>query len=166
MIRIRVNMSRTRNTGFPNPWCFNTDPDPWIRFTTLRIRIQPRILPISWVSFKTPKKRNDFPSFLAYYLQEVHLYPDPHCQYGSKSKRAKSMRIRIRILRKYRYGKEVTDLMMLKTSTLPPKISRHEALLYIPSETCGSKHFYTCRQCCGSGSGIRCLFDPWIRDPE
>jgi hypothetical protein len=21
-------------------------------------------------------------------------------------------------------------------------------------------------QCCGSGSGIRCLFDPWIRDPE
>jgi len=22
------------------------------------------------------------------------------------------------------------------------------------------------RQCCGSGSGIRCLLDPWIRDPE
>ncbi len=22
----------------------------------------------------------------------------------------------------------------------------------------------TCRQCCGSGSGIGCLFDPWIRD--
>jgi hypothetical protein len=22
-----------------------------------------------------------------------------------------------------------------------------------------------CTQCCGSGSGIRCLFDPWIRDP-
>jgi hypothetical protein len=22
------------------------------------------------------------------------------------------------------------------------------------------------RQCCGSGSGIRCLSDPWIRDPE
>ena len=21
-------------------------------------------------------------------------------------------------------------------------------------------------QCCGSGSGIRCVFDPWIRDPE
>jgi hypothetical protein len=21
-------------------------------------------------------------------------------------------------------------------------------------------------QCCGSGSGIRCLLDPWIRDPE
>jgi|LakMenE01Jun11ns_1017448.scaffolds.fasta_scaffold9950543_5 hypothetical protein len=21
-------------------------------------------------------------------------------------------------------------------------------------------------QCCGSGFGIRCLFDPWIRDPE
>ncbi len=21
-------------------------------------------------------------------------------------------------------------------------------------------------QCCGSGTGIRCLFDPWIRDPE
>ncbi len=26
--------------------------------------------------------------------------------------------------------------------------------------------FYSClKQCCGSGSGIRCLFDPWIRDP-
>jgi hypothetical protein len=24
----------------------------------------------------------------------------------------------------------------------------------------------TAYQCCGSGSGIRCLFDPWIRDPE
>ncbi len=21
-----------------------------------------------------------------------------------------------------------------------------------------------CTQCCGSGSGIRCLFDPWVRD--
>jgi hypothetical protein len=21
------------------------------------------------------------------------------------------------------------------------------------------------RQCCGSGSGIRCFFNPWIRDP-
>ncbi len=21
-------------------------------------------------------------------------------------------------------------------------------------------------QCCGHGSGIRCLFDPWIQDPE
>ncbi len=25
--------------------------------------------------------------------------------------------------------------------------------------------FNTCKQCCGSGSGIRCLFDLWIRDP-
>jgi hypothetical protein len=25
-----------------------------------------------------------------------------------------------------------------------------------------SVHYY---QCCGSGSGIRCLFDHWIRDP-
>jgi hypothetical protein len=23
----------------------------------------------------------------------------------------------------------------------------------------------TINQCCGSRSGIRCLFDPWIRDP-
>ncbi len=32
------------------------------------------------------------------------------------------------------------------------------------------KIIYNIRQCCGSvfqdpGSGIRCLFDPWIRDP-
>ncbi len=25
---------------------------------------------------------------------------------------------------------------------------------------------YSRTQCCGSGSGIRCLFNPWIRDPE
>jgi hypothetical protein len=25
--------------------------------------------------------------------------------------------------------------------------------------------FYCFVQCCGSGSRIRCLFDPWIRDP-
>jgi hypothetical protein len=24
---------------------------------------------------------------------------------------------------------------------------------------------FTNFQCCGSGSGIRCYFDPWIRDP-
>ncbi len=24
---------------------------------------------------------------------------------------------------------------------------------------------HTAYQCCGSGSEIRCLFDPWIRDP-
>jgi hypothetical protein len=24
----------------------------------------------------------------------------------------------------------------------------------------------TAEQCCGSGSGIRCLFYPWVRDPE
>ncbi len=28
----------------------------------------------------------------------------------------------------------------------------------------GSK-MLRCQQCCGSRSGIRCLFDPWIRDP-
>ncbi len=27
-------------------------------------------------------------------------------------------------------------------------------------------HFLSLEQCCGSGSGIRCLIDPWIRDPE
>jgi hypothetical protein len=25
---------------------------------------------------------------------------------------------------------------------------------------------YTKNQCCGSGSGIRCIFDPWIREGE
>jgi hypothetical protein len=30
------------------------------------------------------------------------------------------------------------------------------------SESVGS---ITLTQCCGSGSGIRCLFDAWIRDP-
>jgi hypothetical protein len=25
---------------------------------------------------------------------------------------------------------------------------------------------YIHKQCCGSGSGIRCLFDPWNRDPD
>jgi hypothetical protein len=30
----------------------------------------------------------------------------------------------------------------------------------------GRKYFYRAfLLCCGSGSGIRCLFDPWIRDP-
>ncbi len=27
-------------------------------------------------------------------------------------------------------------------------------------------NFWRSSQCCGSGSGIRCLFDPWIWDPE
>jgi hypothetical protein len=29
----------------------------------------------------------------------------------------------------------------------------------------GSYRIRIHNQCCGSGSGIRCLFDPWIRDP-
>jgi hypothetical protein len=32
-----------------------------------------------------------------------------------------------------------------------------------PSSTEGA-HTVPYSQCCGSGSGIRCLFDPWIRD--
>ncbi len=31
-----------------------------------------------------------------------------------------------------------------------------------PTDKVSLKYFY---QCCGPGSGIRCLFDPWIRDP-
>jgi hypothetical protein len=30
---------------------------------------------------------------------------------------------------------------------------------------CFEKNLHTHEQCCGSGSDIRCLFDPWIRDP-
>ncbi len=142
-IRIRANMTRIRNTGFPNPWRFTMDPDPWPQYTTLRIRFQPRIriLLISSVSFKTPK----FFWLITYrrynYIRIRIANTDPNPgepnQCGSESTRL--------ILRQYR--KEVTDLMMLKTSTLPPKISKHEALLYIPSETCRSKHFfYNCRQ--------------------
>jgi hypothetical protein len=39
----------------------------------------------------------------------------------------------------------------------------------IPRPGIGSailKKVFSWQQCCGSGSGIRCLFDPWIRDPE
>jgi hypothetical protein len=35
-------------------------------------------------------------------------------------------------------------------------------------EECAGKIVFVLRgfrQCCGSGSGIRCIFDPWIRDP-
>ncbi len=38
----------------------------------------------------------------------------------------------------------------------------------IPVLVLGNEILYTYRaylQCCGFGSGIRCLFDPWIRDP-
>jgi hypothetical protein len=45
------------------------------------------------------------------------------------------------------------------------KIKRSKKL-YFSSET-SIKDFKLSRvniQCCGSGSGIRCLFDPWIRD--
>ncbi len=31
-----------------------------------------------------------------------------------------------------------------------------------PTDKVSLKYFY---QCCGPGSGIRCFFDPWIRDP-
>jgi len=31
------------------------------------------------------------------------------------------------------------------------------------SSTCSL--FYGTFQCCGSGSGIGCFFDPWIQDP-
>jgi hypothetical protein len=34
----------------------------------------------------------------------------------------------------------------------------------LPLSAAHFRYFVFC-QCCGSGSGIRCLFDPWIRDP-
>ncbi len=40
---------------------------------------------------------------------------------------------------------------------------------YVPywfKHRCLFHHRFSSLQCCGSGSGIRCLFDPWIRDTE
>jgi hypothetical protein len=36
--------------------------------------------------------------------------------------------------------------------------------IYLKTFFLYTKALYTVNQCCGSG--IRCLFDPWIRDPE
>ncbi len=47
------------------------------------------------------------------------------------------------------------------------KIKNHkEVINHWPVEIMVFLHLFTCWQCCGSGSGIRWLFDPWIRDPE
>jgi hypothetical protein len=45
------------------------------------------------------------------------------------------------------------------TSLVKTIFSAHPSLLHFLS------HEIKLTQCCGSGSGIRCLFDPWIRDP-
>jgi hypothetical protein len=42
-------------------------------------------------------------------------------------------------------------------------IKRYREILYCQSIL---MEFRRGKQCCGSGSGIRCLFDPWIRDLE
>jgi hypothetical protein len=39
----------------------------------------------------------------------------------------------------------------------------HEELLWTHADACLER--YRTGQCCGSGSGIRCLFDPWLSDP-
>ncbi len=51
---------------------------------------------------------------------------------------------------------------------LPPPPNPQSHLLFVKSVlTHPPPPFFQVRkcQCCGSGSGIRCLFDPWIRDP-
>jgi hypothetical protein len=40
----------------------------------------------------------------------------------------------------------------------------HRHQLHVDSRTTGVNFKH--RQCCGSGSGNWCLFDPWIRDPK
>ncbi len=44
-----------------------------------------------------------------------------------------------------------------------PVLARRQDVLPTP-EHGGSYVIIARNQCCGSGSGIRCLFDPWIRD--
>jgi hypothetical protein len=41
--------------------------------------------------------------------------------------------------------------------------STAQVILTLRSQLKTGRHF--CRQCCEAGSGIRCLFDPWILDP-
>jgi hypothetical protein len=43
--------------------------------------------------------------------------------------------------------------------------SKKEQVLNFSDVTKSRKYIFF-YQCCGSGSGIRCLFDPWVRDPE
>jgi len=58
-------------------------------------------------------------------------------------------------------------------SSFPKQCGSGSATLVVPACITASvvelKLFFTVPvptfQCCGSGSGIRCLFDPWIRDP-
>jgi hypothetical protein len=40
-----------------------------------------------------------------------------------------------------------------------------DTIQYTCKNNTGTVYDFTGTQCCGSGSGIRCLFDPWIRDP-
>jgi hypothetical protein len=48
---------------------------------------------------------------------------------------------------------------------VPPHINNRYINSYKSAVTCYLAKKASFNQCCGSGSGIRCLFDPWIRDP-
>jgi hypothetical protein len=94
--------------------------------------------------------------------------PDPHL--------SEKRLIRIRIQNqeeKQRFSSLFVSVFSLTDKYLLPKAAIHRYAIYII--TClypfiqynillfASTIF--CNQCCGSGSGIGCLFDPWIRDP-
>jgi hypothetical protein len=54
----------------------------------------------------------------------------------------------------------MNDVVAAFLNFLFVEILDHSHLLLNPPRTVGA---VTRKQCCGSGSGIRCLFDPWIR---
>jgi len=70
-------------------------------------------------------------------------------------------RIQIRII------ESDTGIMLFSsvTSKLPKNMFSQVFWLLLSVDTC-TLVFKDNKQCCGSGSWIRCLFDPWIRDPE
>jgi hypothetical protein len=44
------------------------------------------------------------------------------------------------------------------------RICSLRSFLYLYANVDLSYYFINTRQCCGSGYGVRCIFDPWILD--
>jgi hypothetical protein len=108
-------------------------------------------------------------------IMRIHTYPDPAFKSGSTTVKInrdliKQLKLRKQIPRNIeedlgcsienQYLGCVESSNDVNTGLLSSRSSLHMVIV-----TDHNVRIVLGAQCCGSGSRIRCLFDPWIRDP-
>jgi hypothetical protein len=152
MVPVRTYLlTLTAASSVADPHHVDADPDPTFHFAA-----DPGPDPSFQIKAKTLKKCPNRLLFHTFWLVICKLIPDPAYHFDADSDPT------------FQFEAIWLKTIFVTKSLFLIVIKRQNNLCKFFSFTffCFCQYFKICHQCCGSGSGIRCLFDPWIRDPE